>query len=128
MSVERELQKRCGDKCELCSNEYDLKMYIVQPKNGSTVDDCIMACTNCFEQLNDSEKIDANHWRCLNDSMWSEIPAVQVVAWRMLNHLKSEGWPADLLEMMYLDEDTMEWAKDGVQTEDEAVIVHKDSN
>ena len=128
MSIERELQKRSVNKCELCSNEYDLKMYIVPPKNGSKVDDCIMSCTNCFEQLNDSDKIVANHWRCLNDSMWSEVPAVQVVAWRMLHHLKSEDWPADLLEMMYLDDETMEWAKEGIEEDGDEAIVHKDSN
>ncbi len=50
-------------------------------------------------------------WRCLNDSMWSQVPAVQVLAWRMLKRLSSEGWPQDLLDMLYLDEDTLAWAE-----------------
>ena len=75
-----------------------------------------------------SEGYDSNHWRCLNDSMWSEVPAVKVVAWRMLTKLKGEGWPVDLLDMMYLEEETLEWAKDGFDDGSEEKIVHKDSN
>ena len=128
MSVERELQKRSGGKCELCSNEYDLTTFIVSPKEGTKLDECIMVCKSCNEQLNDVDKIDPNHWRCLNDSMWSEVPAVQIVAYRMLHQLKSEGWPADLLEMLYLDEESMEWAKEGISEDGSGVVVHKDSN
>ena len=46
--------------------------------------------------------------------MWSEHAPVQVIAYRMLYHLRKEGWPADLLEMLYLDEDTLAWAKEGM--------------
>ena len=73
--------------------------------------------------------MDSNHWRCLNDSMWSQIPAVQVMAWRLLTRLRNEGWPQDLLEMLYLDDDTMTWAQadgDGKVENDEAK--HLDSN
>jgi protein PhnA len=55
----------------------------------------------------DKNATDANFWRCLNDSMWSEVPAVKVLAWRMLDRLKSEGWPGDLLDMLYLDEEIL---------------------
>jgi len=68
-------------------------------------------------------------WRCLNESMWSEVPAVQVMAWRILNRLKPEGWPQDLLDMLYLDEETMAWAQATGEGEDnENKIKHIDSN
>ena len=73
--------------------------------------------------------MDANHWRCLNDSMWSTVPAVQVIAWRMLSRLKAEGWPQDLLDMLYLDEELQAWAEatgEGVDPDD--VVKHLDSN
>tara|TARA_R110002050_G_scaffold153344_3_gene281018 strand:- start:151 stop:564 length:414 start_codon:yes stop_codon:yes gene_type:complete len=73
-----------------------------------------------------SGNLDANRWRCLNDSIWSEVNAVKVIAWRILNTIKNEGWPNDLLEMMYMDEDTEAWAKDGLTSDD--AIVHLDSN
>ncbi len=50
-------------------------------------------------------------WSCLNDSMWSTVPAVQVMALRMFNRLRTEIWPVDLLEMLYLDEENLGWAK-----------------
>lgn len=70
-----------------------------------------------------------NHWRCLNDSMWSQIPAVQVMAWRMLSRLKNEGWPQDLLDMLYLEDELLAWARatgEGLSTEDS--VKHLDSN
>ncbi|MCW8922371.1 MAG: alkylphosphonate utilization protein, partial [Gammaproteobacteria bacterium] len=72
-------------------------------------------------------KIDVNHWRCLNDSMWNQTPAVQVMAWRMLDRLSAEGWPQDLLDMLYLDDETLAWAK-AVGEDDDESIQHVDSN
>jgi len=123
----KELEKRSGGKCELCGSQDNLQAYEVTPSKGNS--SFIHACSTCVEQIEDAEKVDANHWRCLNDSMWSEVSAVQVIAWRMLDNLRSEGWPADLLDMLYLDEDTLAWAKaNGSSEERENAIVHKDSN
>jgi protein PhnA len=43
--------------------------------------------------------------------MWSPEPAVQVMAWRMLNRLKAEVWAQNLLDMLYLEDDVLAWAK-----------------
>ena len=44
--------------------------------------------------------------------MWSQVPAVQVMAYRQLKHLVAQGehWAQDLLDMLYLDEETQAWA------------------
>jgi len=61
--------------------------------------------------------------------MWSQVPAVQVVVWRMLNQLSAEGWPRDLLEMLYLDEETQAWAEAmGAGDEPKNTIIHVDGN
>ena len=61
--------------------------------------------------------------------MWNENDAVKVLAWRMLNRLKVEGWPSDLLEMMYLEDDILRWAKEsGDDLEESEKVIHKDSN
>jgi protein PhnA len=61
--------------------------------------------------------------------MWSEHDAVKVVVWRMLSLLKAEGWPKDLLDMMYLDDATLEWAKaTGEGLPDSEKIIHRDVN
>jgi len=73
--------------------------------------------------------MDANHWRCLNDSMWSQEPVVQVMAWRQLKQLSSELWAQDLLEMLYLDEANEKWAQAGLSiAEAVAVDPTRDSN
>lgn len=129
MSLDKKLAERSGEKCELCTATTGLSAYTVEPGNPKNTDENIVVCSTCLSQINDASTMDANHWRCLNDSMWSEVPAVQVVAWRMLNRLKAEGWPQDLLDMMYLDDETLEWAKaTGEGESDEDKIVHKDSN
>jgi protein PhnA len=126
MSVEKELMARSGQACELCGQSESLEVYTVPPADAPSVAESILACGTCRAQLADPDYLDPNHWRCLNDSMWSTVPAVQVVAWRILNRLRGEGWPAELLDMMYLDEDTLAWAKAGLP--DENALVHLDSN
>lgn len=129
MSVEKTLQERSNSSCELCSATEGLGVYEVPPNADGSVDQSIYVCQTCREQMEDPEKTDSNHWRCLNDSMWSEVSAVQVIAWRMLTRLRSEGWPSDLLEMLYLDEETLEWAKaTGEGTDAEEIVKHVDSN
>jgi len=61
--------------------------------------------------------------------MWSEVDAVKVVAWRMLNRLKNEGWTQDLLDMIYLEDDVLKWAASTGEADDESeAIIHKDAN
>jgi protein PhnA len=131
MNQEETLRKRSNNVCELCENTELLQAYDVPPGTGE-VDKSILVCKTCFEQLSGVQPLDANHWRCLNTSMWSTVPAVQVTAWRLLTQLagQGEGWPQDLLDMLYLEDDTLAWAKMGVGEESvaEESVVHKDSN
>lgn len=128
MRIEKDLQQRSNSTCELCGATNELTVFEVLPSDGSSAQS-IYTCSTCKEQIETPEKCDPNHWRCLNDSMWSEIPAVQVQAWRMLQRLKNEGWPQDLLDMLYLDDETLNWAKaTGEGEEIEEVPYHKDCN
>lgn len=128
MSVEQNLFQRSGSKCELCTSTEELQVFEI-PHSPEGAEDHLLICATCKEQIEDHEKTDPNHWRCLNDSMWSTVPAVQVMAWRMLHRLRGEGWPQDLLDMMYMEEDVKEWAAAGQQQERTlGQVVHKDSN
>lgn len=111
MKIEDHLQQRAAGNCELCGATDHLEVYQVPPVEHADVDNCALLCATCRVQLNDQQAADPNHWRCLNDSMWSEVPAVKVLAWRMLTRLSAEGWPRDLLDMMYLEDDLLKWAK-----------------
>jgi protein PhnA len=129
MSLLDTLKDRSGSACELCAATDDLTIYEVPPVSTAGVDGSLLACETCITQIENPDTTDPNHWRCLNDSMWSEHEAVKVVAWRMLSRLKKEGWPQDLLDMMYLEDDVLEFAKatgEGVAESDK--IIHRDAN
>lgn len=129
MSIEKEVQSRCQNACELCGASNPSHLYLVPPATKPSLDKVLMLCDTCHQQIIHPETIVPNHWRCLNDTMWSEVPAVKVMAWRMLNRLSGEGWPMDLLELLYLDEDTLSWAKStGEGVSDEDIIKHVDCN
>ncbi|WP_149276602.1 PhnA domain-containing protein [Pareuzebyella sediminis] len=129
MSLEEDLRNRSGDVCELCGATEQLRVYEVPPVSIGGVDGSLLGCTTCLDQIENPETIDPHHWRCLNDSMWSEHDAVKVVVWRMLWRLKGEGWPKELLDMMYLEDDLLNWAKaTGEGLDESEKIIHRDAN
>lgn len=129
MKLEEQLLKRSENKCELCQSSEALKLYQVPPQSTSNEDNSIMICDKCFSQIEKKEELDVNHWRCLTGSMWSEVPGVQVVSWRMLNRLNNESWAIDNLDMLYLDDERLAWAKAaGDEDNDGTVDLHKDCN
>lgn len=128
MKLEEQLLERSGNKCELCQTQDAIQLYEVAPQSGNSPENCFMICEDCLSQIEKRKELNINHWRLLSTSMWSEVPAVQVVSWRMLNRLSSEAWANDLMDMMYLDEETLNWAKAGADEEEESQAeVHKDA-
>lgn len=129
MNTEQVLQERSNNKCELCSSETNLNIYEVPPVDSPNAYTSIYICGTCNEQISDASKMDANHWRCLNDSMWTPVPAIQVVAWRILKSLSdNEAWASDLLDMLYLEEETQQWAESEIAEADDDVKPTRDSN
>lgn len=123
------LQKRSEDKCELCAAAAPLKVYEVPPVDQADADSALMICDTCRAQIERKAELDSAHWNCLTTSMWSEVPGIQVVSWRMLHRLKQESWAMESLDMMYLDDERLEWAKaTGDHDNDDAVQLHKDAN
>ena len=78
MNIEKKLMDRSDSKCELCNSSNHLAVYNVHSSNAS-VDESIVICSKCSEQIENPEKMDINHWRCLNESMWTQVTAVQVM-------------------------------------------------
>ncbi|CAM1339243.1 PhnA domain-containing protein [Tenacibaculum aestuarii] len=129
MSLLQELQDRSGNQCELCASKDNLSIYEVPPISTGGVDGSLLACSTCIEQIENPETTDANHWRCLNDSMWSEFRAVKVVAWRMLHRVKKDGWSQDLLDMLYLEDEDVRFAEaTGEHLDESEKIIHRDVN
>jgi len=104
--------------CELCGSEENLEDFLI---SGANQEANVVLCNNCKTQI-ESEELDENHFNCLNDSMWSENPAVKVLTYRLLHSLGRQ----DLLDMIYLEENEKEWAEAGISNEEK--LIYKDSN
>jgi len=130
MTTHDELLSRSEKKCELCSDTNELDVFEVPPTSDGSAAQSILACATCRDQIDNPGNVDVHHWRCLNDSMWSGETPVQVMAWRMLNRLsKNEGWARDLLDQLYLDDETLAWAKaDGSEEGGSDEVTHLDAN
>ena len=104
--------------CELCGSNEELSEFLV---SGANQEGTLQICENCKTQI-ENDELDETHFNCLNDSMWSENPAVKVLTYRLLNSLGRQ----DLVDMIYLEENELEWAKAGISNEEK--LVYKDSN
>lgn len=110
-SFGKNLARRSGRKCELCgSSGVALSAYELLPEPAEPeYENCIFICEECSEQLRKPSKIQAEKWRGLIEVIWSEVPAVQVMAGRVLTYLSKEhGWAQEILDEAYLDEETQE--------------------
>ncbi|MDD4855365.1 MAG: PhnA domain-containing protein [Sulfuricurvum sp.] len=116
---------RNNTQCELCGATENLEIYNIG--DGSD-EQSLTLCETCRTQIADPKTLDADHWRCLNDSMWSEIPAVAVMSYRLLKALGE----SDLVDMMYFEDDIKAWADAGLLKVSnevaEETVVHRDSN
>ncbi len=129
MKFEQVLAERSENKCELCKAETELSLYEVPPQDKTSEDNCIIICNKCRAQIEKKEELDSKHWTVLSETMWSEVPGVQVMAWRILSRLRNESWATDNLDMLYLYDEKLAWAKaTGDHDNDSKVDLHKDAN
>lgn len=113
MSIENTLSARSNNQCELCSSHECLSVYNIPPAVEFSPDKSLLLCEVCTQQVKGNEPLDINHWRCLNESMWNQEQAIQIMAWRMLKQLEAESWAQDLLDIFYLDDKVLAAAKEG---------------
>ena len=118
--MSKNLENRSGGSCELCGSSEDLGAFEVVPSDGSD-EKSIYICSNCKTQI-ESKELDENHFNCLNDSMWSEVPAVAVMSYRLLNALGRQ----DLVDMMYMEDDVKSWADAGMDNSEK--LIYRDAN
>ena len=126
MNQQKGLEKRSNLACELCNSTDNLQIYEVPPSSKGTIEDSAYLCPICIEGLEGINKPSIDHWRCLNESIWNENNVIKVLSWRMLYRMKDEDWTQDLLDMMIIDTETLEWAK-STEVQDD-INPHLDSN
>lgn len=122
--------ERAQGVCELSGEPGATQLFEVLPKIGTGPEKMVLLGDKALAQIEKREEPDGKFWESrLPTSMWSEVQGVQVLVWRLLNRFKSETWAADALDMIYLDDDTLEWAKaSGDHVGDGSLEIHKDAN
>jgi protein PhnA len=100
--------------CPLCTVDAPL---VAVPVTGGPADATIDICTLCADP-----QTPADHFRPIASTMWTEDATLQVYAARALKRLDTD-WSRDLLDQLYLDDETQAWA-DNVTAE----VIHTDSN
>ncbi len=128
MALNIKLQERSNNSCELCSSQNEpLHAFAVPPKNNDSIDNEVVLCKDCYAQLSVADYSNSNHWRCLTGSIWSEVPSVQALSYKILAKLSAEPWASETIESVYLDESVIDWAN-GEDALEAAKIIHKDAN
>jgi protein PhnA len=109
----KDLARRAKSKCELTGAAgvrllpYEVPPVAVEPDLART----LLLSEACHEVLEQPKRLAGRTWQGLAEVVWSEMPAVQVMAWRMLNHMaKSEDWAREVIEEVFLDPEVEAWA------------------
>lgn len=113
----KDLARRAKSKCELTgASGVPLRAYEIPPVAiEPDINRILLLSEACHEVLERPDKLSGRKWQCLSEAVWSEMPAVQVVAWRMLQHLaKREDWARDAIDEVFLDPEVESWAKSAV--------------
>lgn len=110
----KDLARRAKSKCELTGvagvplRPYEVPPVATEPELART----LLLCEACHEVLEHPKRLAGRTWQVLAEFVWSEMPAVQVVAWRMLNCLaKREDWAREAIEEVFLDPEVEAWAR-----------------
>ncbi|QSZ40592.1 PhnA domain protein [Sulfurimonas aquatica] len=117
------LEVRSGGVCELCGSSEGLSAFEVAPSDASD-EQSVYICSTCKSQIENPDTLDESHFNCLNDSMWSETPAVAVLSYRLLGALGRQ----DLVDMMYMEDDIKAWADAQSIGGGDDALVYKDAN
>ncbi len=110
----KDLARRAKSKCEITgASGVSLWPYEVPPVAAEPdIERTLLVSEQCHEMLDHPERLVGRAWQCLAESVWSEMPAVQVVCWRMLNELaKREDWAREVLDEVFLEPAVEAWAK-----------------
>ena len=110
-----------SEVCELCGSSEDVTLLELPVSDGSE-EQSVYVCANCKGQI-ESGELDETHFNCLNDAMWSEIPAVKVMSYILWNKLGR----SDILDMMYMEEEEQKLADAAINAEANKVVF-RDAN
>lgn len=106
----KDLARRAKSKCELSGEAgVPLKIYELPPAPAEPdYEQCLLLSENTIAQIENPKTLNPNQWRILGEQIWSDIPAVQLLAIRMLIYIaKTEHWAQDMIDGAYLEEEIL---------------------
>ena len=109
------LISRAGGCCELCGSDTAPAAHAVDAGADGNPDKSVLLCAECLPLVASGEALIGSRWFCLQESVWSEVAAVQVLSFRLLHRLSGQTWASDLLEQVYLEDDVRKWAESGLE-------------
>ncbi len=89
---------------------------------------CVLLCDTCRDPIQSGEPLGGGHWFCLQEAVWSEVTAVQVLSFRLLHRLEDQKWATNLLDQVYLEDEVLAWAERGLEKNVTKVEETVDSN
>ncbi|MCX6875040.1 MAG: phnA protein [Verrucomicrobia bacterium] len=110
----KDLARRAKSKCELTgASGVPLRAYEVPPvAEDPELDRTLLLSEACHAAIQRPQSLDGREWRCLAEAVWSDFPALQVLAWRLLKQLAPrEAWARELIDECMLDPEIEAWAR-----------------
>lgn len=126
MNIPTSLLARANNMCELCGAQSELIAYLVQTKTDEIDQNCVVICESCASVIEENEVSQPNNLRFLTESIWSEVTAVKVLSYKLLQKISTTPWASETLESAYLSENELLWAN-SVQEEINNTVIHKDA-
>ena len=110
----RELNRRARSTCELCGDRTSLSVREVPPApEEPSPERALLVCNRCSTLVagGDLRRIPTDELRFLAETVWAELPAVQVVSVRAARKLAEAGvaWAQEAADGLWLDEEIEAW-------------------
>ncbi|WP_241517581.1 PhnA domain-containing protein [Campylobacter blaseri] len=100
------IKNRSNNHCEICGSDKNLDIYFIKNEINFGAN----LCAECMEAVTNFNIENPAKYECLEIAMWSEIPAVKVLSYQILNTLKNEAFAKDLLDILYIEDELKDLA------------------
>jgi protein PhnA len=121
------LLERANNSCEICSQiNTDLNIYTVPTHNFDTDADVVILCSNCNTSITNNDYANAENFRGIQGSIWSETSSVKVLSYKIAQQLHTIDWAQEIVDSAYLTEDELAWANSEAEAT-ASIVVHKDA-
>jgi protein PhnA len=118
---------RSGGRCELCGSESSPAAHPID-EGATETHKHVLLCDTCLPAITSAALLDDSRWFCLQESVWSEVTAVQVLSFRLLHRTGGASWATELLDQVYLEDDVRVWAESGLESTEPSGEKPVDSN